>query len=147
MRIGIRAVICTAFAFTIAGTAVHAQTAEDEVRATVEEFVSAWKAGDSERLGDVVADAGSVIWTSGSGDTTTVQALDFAAIRARDRSLDVYELEEIHSIDVVDDVLAVAKVEIRWSRGTHIDYYTLYRVGDRWRIVTKAWTTRTDEGG
>jgi uncharacterized protein (TIGR02246 family) len=121
-----------------------AQSAEDEVRSLVEQFVVSWKAGDGEGMAALVADGGVLIWPSGSGSSAVVNTMDFAEIRARRKPQTTYDLVEIHSIDVVDDQLAVAKVEIRWASGTYIDYYTLYRVDGDWKIVSKMWVTRRD---
>ncbi len=40
-------------------------------------------------------------------------------------------------LDIVDDTLAIAKVEVSFSKSDFIDYLVLYKVGNDWRIMTK----------
>jgi len=116
---------------------VAAQDAEASVRATVEEFTAAWKAGDVERLRRVVAPKGTVVWVSGSGADATVNSQTFEQVLANRKPNPVYELDAIHSIDIVDDRLARVEVKIRANGGVYHDVYVLYQVAGAWRIAVK----------
>jgi hypothetical protein len=45
-------------------------------------------------------------------------------------------------LDVVDDQLAAAKLEISRAGGSCVDYLLLQKIAGKWRIVTKAFVTR-----
>jgi hypothetical protein len=125
------------------GACAPQDSVESAVRAAVEEFIIAWKAGDVARLKAVTAPEGSMVWLSGSGDSTRVRAQSFAALLENRRPQSgPYDLEEIRSLTVVDNQMASVEVAIRVSTGTFIDQYALYRVGGSWRVVTKTYVLR-----
>lgn len=127
---------------------LHAQGtgAEADIRATVQEFEAAWKAGDVERLRAVLAPKGVVVWTSGSGTDAAVASMTFDELLKNRKAQEVYDLERILSVNVVDDQLADVDVEIRSTNGRYRDHYILYRVGGRWLIATKSFVYFPDKG-
>ncbi|MEZ4416879.1 MAG: nuclear transport factor 2 family protein [Gemmatimonadota bacterium] len=121
---------------------VSAQDAEASVRTVVEEFVAAWKAGDSQRLAGLMAPAGTVVWVSDTASGTTVESMTFEELLRNRRPQERYELEDMHNLHIVDDQLATVDVEIRIATGTYHDHYVLYRVGQEWLIANKAFVLR-----
>lgn len=118
-------------------------TPDSAVKAAVEEFIVAWKAGDVDRLKAVTAPEGAMVWLSGSGDSTRVNARSFAELLENRRPQSgPYDLEEIRALTVVDNQMASVEVAIRISSGTYIDRYSLYNVGGAWRVVTKTYVLR-----
>lgn len=128
--------------------AVAAASAADEIRRVVEDYIVGWREGDSEILSRVFElDHGYVIWvTTDEAGASTVDSMTFRDIVARGKAAGpAYGSRvEILAIDVTDDAVATAELEIAFAGGTYVDHLTLYRVGDAWKIVTKAFATRRD---
>ena len=124
------------------GAAAQDHSDEAQIRRVLQAYVEGWKAGDAERLGEVLAPNGTVMWTSETDGVETLQTMTFAAIIERGRSQRVYELTSVVSLDIVDETLAVAKVDIERAGGSYIDYLVLYKLGEEWRIVNKAFVVR-----
>jgi hypothetical protein len=122
-----------------------AQDSGAEVRATVEAFEAAWKAGDVESLRALTAPQGVVLWISGEGPEATVDSMTFETLLDSRRPQEVYELEGILSLNVVDDRMADVDVEIRSQNGRYRDHCVLYHVPQGWRIVTKTFVYFPDE--
>lgn len=122
---------------------------ESQVRQVVGDYIEGWREADAERLSQVFAlDNGHVIWLSDKDGSETVESMSFGDIVSRDKepNPEYGRNSEILALDVVDDKLAVAKVEISFSKGNYIDYLVLYKVGDDWRIATKTFVTRLTGG-
>ena len=54
---------------------------------------------------------------------------------------------EIQALDVIDDRLAVARVEQSRKGGSYVDVLVLYRIAGEWRIVTKTFVSRSRSRG
>lgn len=117
---------------------------QQAVRAVLEDYVVGWRDGDVDRLADVFAPNGAVTWPSGSGADAVLNTMTFEQVLARGRRPQPEYGREwrVESLDVLDDGLAVARLYISRSGGHYIDYLTLYRIGDRWRIVSKTYVMR-----
>ena len=145
MRGGFWPLVVLVLALPFSDGAAQSSTDVAEVEAVVREFVAGWRDGDSERLSAVLAPSGAVFWPA--ADTSTpINSQRFEEVLKNRRPQEVYELIAIHSIDVVDGILAVAKVGIRWRAGTYIDYYYLHKVEGRWWVTSKAFVTRREPG-
>ncbi len=134
-------------AFVLAWSSATAQESPDsaQIRETIENYITGWRAGDLELLSRVFAtEEGVVLWTSGAPGEEVLSRMTFSEILARgSRPKPQYGTEwEILSLDVVDGKLAVAKVEISRSGGSYIDYLVLQNLADGWRIVTKTFVVR-----
>lgn len=118
---------------------------DKQVRQVIQDYVQGWREADKQQLSRVFAlENGHLIWISGERGSEQVQSMSFEDIVARDKrpNPEYGRHTEILSLDIVDDKLAIAKVEISYSKGSYIDYLVLYKVGDDWRIVTKTFVTR-----
>ena len=122
-----------------------ADSDEAGVRRAIEDYVSGWREGDVERLKRAFAlEHGYIIWRSGEGEEQSLgsRRLD-KALEKRRPNPGYGEPYVIESIDIVDGYLAVAKFVVeRAGKGSYVDYFTLYKVGGEWKIVTKAFTSR-----
>jgi hypothetical protein len=148
MRMGTRrsvTVVALAVLTAVPAGSLAAQDSEAEVRATVAAFEAAWKAGDVESLRALTAPQGVVVWISGEGPEATVDSMIFESLLENRRPQEVYELEGILSLKVVDDRMADVDVEIRSQNGRYRDHYVLYRLPQGWRIVTKTFAYFPDE--
>lgn len=118
----------------------------DEIRHVVEDYIVGWREGDSEILSRVFElDHGYVIWvTTDEAGGATVESMTFRDIVARGKAAGpAYGTRvDVLSIDVTDDTVASAKLEIAFDGGTYVDHLTLYKVGGRWKIVTKTFAVR-----
>lgn len=114
------------------------------VLAVVEEYVSAWRAADSERLARILDPAGVVHWISGEGSDSQVDSMSFSKLLAREsRPQPSYGLQtRVVDLEVVDDQLATVRIEISRSGGSYLDALVLQRVRGSWWIVHKAFVVR-----
>jgi len=124
--------------------ASQSPTDEQAVRGVLEDYVVGWREGDVEKLANVFAPNGMVKWPSGSGPDAVLNTMTFEQVLARGRRPQPEYGKEwrVESLDVLDEGLAVARVYISRAGGHYIDYLTLYRIGDRWHIVSKTYVTR-----
>jgi len=128
--------------------AVTRQSLSDSiVRATVEGFIAAWKVGNVGRLRAVMAPEGQVVWLTGAGDSTRVNAMPFARpLENRRPQNGPYDLVQFRDVSIVDDMMASVEVEIRIASGSYIDRYSLYKAGRVWQIATKTYVQRRGNG-
>lgn len=133
----------------VASTGVEAAaqqpTAESQIRETVERYVVGWREGDLERLANAFsAETGVVLWRSGDPGEEMLAGMTFADILARgSRPNPDYGTEwDIVELDIVDDQLAVARVDIARRDARYTDVLVLYRLAEGWRIVTKTFVVR-----
>ena len=127
----------------VASTPAQQSTAEHEaIEAVLEDYVVGWREGNAERLGRAFAPTGAIVWPAEGND---VNSMTFAAAIGRDRSNPSYGLEwNVESLDIVDDHVAVARVNISRTGGSYVDLLTLYKLDAGWRIVNKAFVTRSE---
>lgn len=45
-------------------------------------------------------------------------------------------------LDITDDKAAIAKIEIKLGQKLYIDYLSLYRLGDTWKIISKTFVQK-----
>jgi len=130
---------------------VHPASADDNsddieaIHHVVAEYVGGWREGDVDRLAAVFdVDHGHIIWRSGEGDDQSIQSVTFGEALEKRRANPGYgEPYRIEHVDVVDGYLAVVRFNVeRAGKGSYIDYFTLYKSAGRWKIVTKAFTSR-----
>lgn len=128
-------------ALCLAATPSMAQSTDSKEAVTrlMEDFVRGWREGDAQLLSRVLAlDEGRITWVSGQGSDESVGSMTFRAAVERDRKHPDNGSEgwQIFSLDVVNDELAVAKLQIPEGDAVNIDYMVCYRVAGEWRIVS-----------
>lgn len=134
-----------AAASTSVEVAAQEPSPEAQIRATVEHYIVGWREGDLDRLAEAFAsESGVVLWRSGDPGEETLAGMTFADIIARgSRPNPPFGTDwEIVELDVVDDQLAVARVDIARRGGRYTDVLVLYRLAEGWRIVTKTFVVR-----
>lgn len=121
------------------------QRTRDELHQVMADFVQGWREGDADRLGRVFAMAeGRIHWVSGEGDEEVVKSMTFQAAVDRGKTNPAYGLDgwEILSMDVLDDELAMVKLEIQFGKYVSIDFMICQKVRGEWRIVSNTFVTR-----
>jgi hypothetical protein len=128
---------------------LRAQSSTDEqrIRAVLEEYVTGWREGDVERLGRIFAvDEGRILWLSGNPGQETLMSMTFGQALQRRRPQPEYgQTWRILTLDVVDEQLAVAKLDISRAGGSYVDYLVLQKIAGEWRIVTKTYVVRQQQ--
>ena len=114
------------------------QEAVEELGDLMTRFVEAWREGDGDALADVFAmDEGRILWVTGEADGEAASSMTFRAAVERDRPRPSYGRSgwRIASVDIVNDEMALAKLEIEDGDVLSIDYMLCYRINGRWKIV------------
>jgi hypothetical protein len=124
-------------------TPAAAQDAADSVaiHRVVDGYISGWREADVERLSEVFAPEGRVMWVQDDQLATST----FAEVLGNRRPRPGYgEPWRLLSLSIAGDRVAVAEVWIAGASVNYVDFLTLYKIGDTWRIVTKAFTVLRD---
>jgi hypothetical protein len=117
-------------------------TDEAAVRQVVADYIAGWREGDVDTLARIFAlEHGHIIWRNSDNG---VQSITFSeALQKRKPNPGYGQPYRIEHLDIVDGYLAVVRFNVeRADKGSYIDYFTLYKTGDGWKIVTKAFTSR-----
>ena len=118
--------------------AAQNREAVEELGQLMTRFVEAWREGDSQALADVFAmDEGRILWVGGAANSEQARSMTFRAAVERDRPRPSYGRTgwRIASLDIVNDEMAVAKLEIEDGDVLSIDYMLCYRINGQWKIV------------
>lgn len=118
--------------------AAQNQSAVEEISDLMTRFVNGWREGDGDALVDVFAmDQGRILWVGGEAPREAVNSMTFRAAVERDRPRPTYGRTgwRIASIDIVNDEMAVAKLEIEDGDVLSVDYMVCYRINGQWKIV------------
>ena len=102
------------------------------------DFVQGWREGDRAILGRVFEMTnGRITWVSGDTPDQRVSSMTFRAAVDRDRQHPDYGTDgwRIVWLNVIDDELATAKLEIMDGEQVSVDHMICQRVGGQWRIV------------
>lgn len=139
-----RFIVSLAASLWLAGAAGAQGELADEmaVRDVIKDYVEGWRDGNVERLSRIFAQQhGHIIWRDSEGAIASVTFGE--ALKGRKPNPGYGEPYIIEDIDIVDGALAVVRFNVeRKGRGSYIDYFTLYKAADGWKIVTKAWVSR-----
>lgn len=140
-------IIVLALAAILMSFNAQAEETSDEaaIRHVVSEYIAGWRDGDVERLAKVfVLDHGHIIWRASDDAGEVIGSVTFGEALERRKTNPGYGMPyRIESLDVIDGVLAVVKFNVeRAGKGSYIDYFTLYKINDEWKIVVKAFASR-----
>jgi hypothetical protein len=143
-----RALTISAMALSIWAGASIAQVPTDKeaIHQVLEDYIVGWRDGNAELLSRAFAtESGTIMWVGSQDDQQVLQSMTFEAAIARGKSNSSYGLEwQVLSLDVVDSSVALAKLDISRSRGSYIDFLTLYKIDGSWKIVNKVFASRAD---
>lgn len=135
-----------AVSFLFATRAIAENHPEDNaaVRHVVSEYIAAWRAGDTERLGRIFdLDHGYVIWVSGEGAAQEIRSRTFRKLLENRKANPGYgDPYRIENLDIIDGQLAVVKFALNTDGGSYVDHFTLYKRLGEWKIVTKTYVWR-----
>src|SRR5262249_23601008 len=98
-------------------------------------------------LFDRVFDRTAQLYTLSNGETLVWTADAYRKIlseRASPKSLGAPEESEVFQIDLASETQAFAKVKVRINDKVFIDYLTMLRLADGWKIVSKTYYRVTD---
>lgn len=118
---------------------------ETEVRAAVQHYILGAATGREEEFNTAwdVAGGHMKYVRMGDGGKDYVHIVPIAdAIKSWCSAPKADSWGKIHDIDIVDDKMAHVKVEMLWQGTIYIDYLSLYKVGDEWKIVNKIFVSR-----
>ena len=129
-------ITCTIITFEI-----NAQVAtnNDLIHSVIEDYILGWQNADIARLSRAFeVNEGRIIWTSDSEDGEVLRSITFGESLERRKVQPTYGKKwEILNLDIVEGRLGVAKVFISTKKGYYIDYLTLQKIDNQWKIVTK----------
>lgn len=136
-----------AFSLCLAVTApgLHSEGLSDEerIQQLLSEYVAGWREGDQERLANVFAKKGTVVWVSDQSGRQELESMTFEDVLNRQKLRPGYGQNwQLLSLDVVDGQLAVAKVDISRSGGSYVDVLVCQKIAEQWRIVHKSFVVR-----
>ena len=80
---------------------------------------------------------------SGEGDEEVVNSMTFQAAVDRGKTNPAYGVDgwEIVEMDVIQDELAMVKLEIQFGKHVSVDYMICYKVRGEWKIVSNTFVT------
>ena len=85
------------------------------------------------------------MWVSDNSGSERLGTMTFSDVLKRRKSQPQYGLDwRVLSLDVVDSSVAVSKLHISRKGGSYVDFLVLYKIGERWRIVNKTFSVRSD---
>jgi hypothetical protein len=143
MRI-VRLALAVSLALPVAGSAQAAKPATTDtaaVRAVVGRYLHGLKFNDVAALKEAFWPQAKLYWVKGDGTQGELSQDDwykgFAANAGKEEKGDL----KISAMDVTGDIASVKVVET-YPGSVYIDYLNLLKVGGKWRIVNKVYTSR-----
>jgi Zn ribbon nucleic-acid-binding protein len=117
---------------------------EQQIRAVLNDYIVGWREGNVEKLSGIFAhDEGRVQWVSERDGREVLNAMTFGDVLKQQKARPAYGLQwRVLDLDIIDNELAVAKLQISRSNGHYIDFLILQKINDRWRIINKTFVTR-----
>lgn len=133
-----RRILAAACWLAAAPTVGVAQTNEEEaVRAAVQLYFDGVTKNDSLALRRVFLPEAQLMFARANGTLFVTSFEDWVAFTRRPAD-PAGKVNRVISIDVTGSA-AVAKTELDWPTVRYVDYLSLLKVGDAWRIAHKIW--------
>ena len=140
-----RRISSAVIAVALMSSVVAAQTGSTEeqaIRKTIEDhYFKAHATGNGDALRGTFIEEGRMMWVQ-DGQLRTRTSTDYInGFDGQPPADESGRKRRILMTDVTGDV-AVAKVELDYPAAHFIDYFTLLKIGDEWKIVHKSFTRR-----
>lgn len=112
---------------------------EIQVQWAVEDHLAAVRTGDQALFASVWADSGKHVKRIASVEAG--HAIESEPIKAAfsrwAKNPDPKMTSKIQMLDVVDEQMAFAKVDVTWHGSSYTEYLTLFKVNGQWKLVEK----------
>lgn len=119
-----------------------AQTDRQQIENTIQLYFDGWATGDSSKLSKAMHQSCQLKnYNYREGKFTIIPKLDYVS-RFRPRERDKSLTTNIVYIDITDDLIAGAKVEIHAATTKFTDYFNLIKTTEGWFIVDKISTAK-----
>jgi hypothetical protein len=112
---------------------------EVQVQWAVEDHLAAVKSGDQALFNAVWADSGKhvkMVASAEVGHTIESEPIKTAFSRWA-KTPDPKMASKIQMLDIVDEQMAFAKVDVTWHGSTYTEYLTLFKINGQWKLVEK----------
>ena len=132
-----KTILLFAFLFSVFGAAAYAQTSDkDAARVPLENYLKGHATGDGEYMKKAFHTEGNLIFIREGKFTTRSFAEYIAGFTGKPAADEAERKRSIESVEVSGNA-GVAKIVLDYPTMRFVDYMSLLKIGDEWKIVAK----------